>query len=325
MSHSPAQTIGWIGAGRMGFAMVSRLLKDGHKVRVYNRTRAKAEPLTEYGATIVSTIGELASCDIVFSMVSASPDLLSVTIADGGLLTEEVTPKIFVDCSTVDVEASEQVRAAATARGVQYLVAPVSGNAKVVKAGRLTSVVSGPSSAFDEVEPLLKTICAAVTYTGDGDTARLVKLAHNIFLGVVTQSLAEITVFAEKAGVRRSAFLEFLNDSVMGSVFTRYKTPAFVNLDLTPTFTPLLLRKDFDLGLAAARRLEVPMPVAAATHHLIQQAIGHGHTDIDFAVLLLEQAAASALTLEPEGIVVSDGLESPLVTGRGEPGPDRHS
>jgi 3-hydroxyisobutyrate dehydrogenase-like beta-hydroxyacid dehydrogenase len=137
----------------------------------------------------------------------------------------------------------------------------------------------------------------------------MVKLAHNIFLGVVTQSLAEITVFAEKAGVKRSAFLEFLNASVMGSVFTRYKTPAFVNLDLTPTFTPVLLRKDFDLGLTAARKLEVPMPVAAATHQLVQQAIGRGHVDNDFAVLLLEQAAASGMTLAPEDVAVSDGLE----------------
>jgi 3-hydroxyisobutyrate dehydrogenase-like beta-hydroxyacid dehydrogenase len=165
------------------------------------------------------------------------------------------------------------------------------------------------------VQPLLRTICAAVSYAGEDDTARLVKLAHNIFLGVVTQSLAEITVFVEKAGVKRSAFLEFLNDSVMGSVFTRYKTPAFVNLDMTTTFTPVLLRKDFDLGLAAARQLEVPMPVAAATHHIVQQAIGRGHTDTDFAVLLLEQAAASGLTLVPEDIRVSDGLEGARVAG----------
>jgi 3-hydroxyisobutyrate dehydrogenase-like beta-hydroxyacid dehydrogenase len=125
---------------------------------------------------------------------------------------------------------------------------------------------------------------------------------------VVTQSLAEITVFAEKAGVPRAAFLEFLNDSVMGSVFTRYKTPAFVNLDMTTTFTPVLLRKDFDLGLAAARQLEVPMPVAATAHQLVQQAIGRGHADTDFAVLLLEQAAASGMTLVSEDVEVSDGL-----------------
>jgi 3-hydroxyisobutyrate dehydrogenase-like beta-hydroxyacid dehydrogenase len=310
MTHVSAPTIGWIGTGRMGYAMVARLLKAGHKVSVYNRTRAKAEPLTEYGAVVVDSIAELASCDVVFAMVSTSADLLQVTIGEDGVLSQAVAPRIFVDCSTVAVEASERLRAAAGERGTRYLVAPVSGNGKVVKAGKLTMVSSGPREVFDEVEGLLRSIARAVTYAGEGDVARLVKLAHNIFLGVITQSMAEITVFAEKAGVSRSAFLDFLNDSVMGSVFTRYKTPAFVNLDMTTTFTPVLLRKDFDLGLAAARELEVPMPVASAANQLVQQAIGRGNTDTDFAVLLLEQAAASGLELLPEDTPVADGLDS---------------
>ena len=117
---------------------------------------------------------------------------------------------------------------------------------------------------YDEVEPLLDLLGRHVTYVGEGDLARLVKICHNLMLGVVTQYLAEITVLAEKGGVPRAAFLDFLNNSVMGSMFTRYKSPAFVNLDYTPTFTPVLLRKDFDLGLAAAHELDVPMPVAAA-------------------------------------------------------------
>jgi 3-hydroxyisobutyrate dehydrogenase-like beta-hydroxyacid dehydrogenase len=309
MNAKNAPSIGWIGTGRMGYAMADRLLTAGHKVSVWNRTRAKAEPLEAHGATVVSTIAELTSCDVVFSMVSASADLLDVALGPGGLLTQEIAPRIFVDCSTVSTEASETVRQAAAELGVAYLVAPVSGNAKVVKSGKLTSVVSGPRAAFDEVEELLEAISRAVTYVGEGDLARLVKLAHNVFLGVVTQSLAEITVFAEKAGVSRAAFLEFLNDSVMGSVFTRYKTPAFVNLDMTTTFTPVLLRKDFDLGLAAARELGVPMPVAATAHQVVQQVVGRGHVDTDFAVLLLEQAATAALDLQSEHTPVSDGLE----------------
>jgi 3-hydroxyisobutyrate dehydrogenase-like beta-hydroxyacid dehydrogenase len=127
-------------------------------------------------------------------------------------------------------------------------------------------------------------------------------------LGVVTQNLAEITVLAEKGGVPRHLFLEFLNNSVMGSVFTRYKSPAFVNLDYTPTFTPILLRKDFDLGLAAARQLDVPMPIAAATAQLVQASVGTGRIDEDFAILLDLQAAASGLELQPENVAVDDGL-----------------
>ncbi|MFI6316024.1 NAD-binding protein [Nonomuraea sp. NPDC050556] len=136
------------------------------------------------------------------------------------------------------------------------------------------------------------------------------KIAHNLMLGVVTQTMAEITVLAEKGGVPRHAFLEFLNNSVMGSVFTRYKSPAFVNLDYTPTFTPTLLRKDFDLGLAAARRLDVPMPVTSLTAQLVQASVGSGRVEEDFAILLDLQAAASGIELKPENVTVDDGLST---------------
>ncbi|AVH60841.1 MULTISPECIES: NAD(P)-dependent oxidoreductase [Streptomyces] len=307
--NTPRTTIGWAGTGRMGYAMVSRLLKAGHDVTVYNRTRSKCEPLTELGATVVDTAAELADRDIVFTMVSASKDFAEVTLGEHGILRQSAKPRILVDCSTVSADVSAQVRQEAEQIGTALLAAPVSGNGKVVKAGKLSMVASGPREVFDEVAPLLSAIAPrAVTYAGGDEVARLVKLAHNIFLGVVTQSLAEITVLAEKGGVSRAAFLEFLNGSVMGSVFTQYKTPAFVNLDLSPTFTPELLRKDFDLGLAVARELEVPMPVASLTHQLVQHSIGRGHRDIDFAVLLTEAALAAGLTLEPEDTKVTDGL-----------------
>jgi 3-hydroxyisobutyrate dehydrogenase-like beta-hydroxyacid dehydrogenase len=125
---------------------------------------------------------------------------------------------------------------------------------------------------------------------------------------VVIQSLAEITVLAQKAGVPRHAFLDFLNQSVMGSMFTRYKTPAFVNLDFKVTFTPELLRKDMDLGLDAGRRFEVPMPLAAVTRDLVQAMMGRGMKEEDFATLLLQQAQASGIELQPENVEVRDGL-----------------
>jgi 3-hydroxyisobutyrate dehydrogenase-like beta-hydroxyacid dehydrogenase len=293
----------------MGFQLCRRLLDAGYDVTVFNRTRAKAEPLAEHGATIVDRPVELAGCDIVFSMVSASSDLHAVMTGDGGLLTDPASrPRIIVDSSTVSVEASEEVRRRAAELGTVLLAAPVSGNPKVIKAGKLTVAVSGPSEAFAEVEPLLAHFGRGVTYVGDGEVARLVKICHNVFLGVVTQSLAEITVLAERGGVSRAAFLEFLNDSVMGSTFTRYKSPALVNLDFSPTFTMPLLRKDFDLGLAAAHDLDVPMPVASATAQLVAAAVGAGHRDEDFATLIVEVARGAGLVLESEHAVVDDGL-----------------
>jgi 3-hydroxyisobutyrate dehydrogenase len=314
-------TVGWIGTGRMGFAMAGRLARAGVDVAAWNRTRAKAEPLAEFGATVAGAIAELRDRDVVFTMVSTPADLEQVLLGDGGLLADPDpgrVPGVVVDCSTVSTESSERMRAACGERGVAFLAAPVSGNGKVVAAGGLSLVVSGPEDTYRRVEPLLRLLGKAVTYVGGGDVARLVKICHNLFLGVVTQSMAEITVLAEKGGVSRAAFLEFLNNSVMGSVFTRYKSPAFVNLDYTPTFTPVLLRKDFDLGLAAARELDVPMPVAALTAQLVQGTVSGGRVDEDFAILLDQQAAAAGLQLKPENVAVDDGLGP--AQERGEPG-----
>jgi 3-hydroxyisobutyrate dehydrogenase-like beta-hydroxyacid dehydrogenase len=189
------------------------------------------------------------------------------------------------------------------------LSAPVSGNAKVVSAGKLTLVASGPVSAFAMAEPYLAALGTGVTYVGEGELARMVKICHNVLLGVVTQCMAEITVLAEKGGVPRHALLEFINNSVMGSMFSRYKSPAFVNLDWTPTFTPVLLRKDLDLGLAAGEELGVPMAVTQTTRDLVEQVINAGQTDCDFGILLEQQAEASGLQLQPENVDVDDGLK----------------
>ncbi len=304
-----AKTLGWAGTGRMGYALATRLLNAGCDLAIYNRTRAKAEPLAELGAKIVDEPVELADRDIVFTMVAGPEDFKAVVLGDKGLLASGGSaPSIIVDSSTVSPEASADVRAETEARGVALLAAPVSGNPSVVDAGRLTVVVSGPNVAGAQTRPYLELFGAGATSVGAGDAARLVKICHNLMLGVVAQSLAEITVLAEKGGVSRAAFLEFLNKSVMGSMFTRYKTPAIVNLDFSPTFTPALLYKDFHLGFEAAEAHGVPMPVAAAAQQSVQALMGFGYEDVDFMALLEFEARASSLELEPENVAVTDGL-----------------
>jgi 3-hydroxyisobutyrate dehydrogenase-like beta-hydroxyacid dehydrogenase len=292
----------------MGYEMAARLAKGGADVTVWNRTRGKAEPLAQYGAKIAGKLADLAACDIVFVMVSAYDDVNDVIAGSGGLLSGGKAPKIVVECSSISLDGSSALRSLLAARGIEMLAAPVSGNAKVIKAGRLSFVCSGPRSAFDAAEPYLKLIGPAASYVGEGELARIVKICHNVYLGVVIQSLAEVTVLAQKAGVPRHAFLDFMNQSVMGSMFSRYKTPALVNLDFKVTFTPKLLRKDLDLGLDAGRHFEVPMPLAAATRDIVQTLIGRGMDDEDFAKLIVLQAEASGLTLEPENVPVGDGL-----------------
>ncbi len=300
--------IGWVGTGRMGSEMVRRLLAAGIEVTVYNRTAAKAAPLVALGATASGSVAELSEFDIVFLMLGTSDDLIEVVLGPEGLMSQAVAPKVLVDCSTVSPEASTHVRTRIADRGTALLAAPVMGNPKVVAAGKMTAVVSGPRDAYDRAEPFLSALGRGVTYVGEGEAARTVKLCHNLLLGVVAQSLAEITVLAEKSGISRQAFLECINKSVLGSLFTGYKTPAYVNLDFEPTFTATLLRKDFDLGLAAAREREVPMPVAATVHQLIQGLVGRGFGGADFAALLQQQAESAGLTLVSEHAEVSDGL-----------------
>jgi 3-hydroxyisobutyrate dehydrogenase len=298
------QRLGWIGAGRMGYAMAERLAKGGCDIAVWNRTKEKAKPLEKYGAKVVNQLEELSTKDILFVMVSTYDDVKEVL----GKALAKGKPKMVVECSSISLEGSAELRQTLKSKGVEYLAAPVSGNAKVIKAGKLTFVVSGPKAAYEAARPYLDMMGTGSSYVGEGELARIAKICHNVMLGVVIQNLCEITVLAQKAGMPRHAFLDFLNKSVMGSMFTRYKTPALVNLDFHVTFTPKLLRKDLDLGLDAGKEFEVPMPLTSLTRELLQQMIGHGMTEEDFSTLLLMQAKASGIELKPESVQVSDGL-----------------
>jgi 3-hydroxyisobutyrate dehydrogenase len=314
------QKIGWIGAGRMGLPMAERLLKAGYDLSIWNRTRAKAEPLAKLGGKVVDTLLELKDVDVLFSIVSTGKDLDQVYFGKnsvsghGGKL-----PKIFVDCSTISVEESATMRDRLKQLGSEYVAAPVSGNAKVIKAGKLSAVISGNEAACKTVIPMLEAIAPrGVSYVGEGELARVCKIAHNVMLGVVIENLIEITLLANKMGVPRHAFLAFMNNSVMGSMFTRYKSPALVNLDWTTTFTPELLRKDLDLGLALGRERDVPMPVTAATREVLQSHFGAAtlkpdpeeYLQKDFAALMETMALAAGMKLQSENKNVPTGLES---------------
>lgn len=307
MANMKQHKLGWIGIGRMGYAMAERLAKAGCDISVWNRTKSKTEPLAKSGAKVVDALTDLAGCDIVFTMVSTGKDVKEVLFGPNGVMSKGKAPKIVVDSTSISLEESAEIRDKLAKQNIKFLAAPVSGNAKVIKAGKLTVVASGPKDAFDAVAPYLDAIGQGVSYVGDGELSRIAKICHNVMLGVVIQNLCEITVLAEKAGMQRHAFLDFLNKSVMGSMFTRYKTPALSNLDFHVTFTPELLRKDIDLGLNAGKQFGVPMPLTSLTRDIVQTLIGNGY-DQDFSELLLLQAKASGIELKSENVDVGDGL-----------------
>lgn len=288
--------IGWLGAGRMGSAMAAQLISAGAELTVWNRTASKTAPLIEQGATQAEAIGDLGRCDIVFTSVTSSPDLLAVTLGPGGLFGAQPAPSVVVDTSTVAAEAAGEIRTEAARRGIGFLSAPISGNPDMVADGRGSIIASGPNSVFETVEPYLRAIAPSVIYAGANEESRLVKLAHNLLVGMITEALAEVTTLAEKGGVAPSAFLDFIDGSVLGSTFIENKGQAIRAHDYEPTFTTENLRKDFDLGLAAARTLEVPMPVAATTYQLVQTAIGYGYGKSDYIALYKVAAQAAGIS-----------------------------
>jgi 3-hydroxyisobutyrate dehydrogenase-like beta-hydroxyacid dehydrogenase len=295
MSHGRQTSIGWLGTGRMGTAIVGRLLDAGRPVTVWNRTAYKTGPLAVRGARVADSIAGLAACDVVFVMVSGPADLEQVVLGDGGLLGGQDKPKILVDCSTVSEAVSAKIRRAAAAAGVAFLAAPVCGGPEVVTEGNGLFIVSGPEETFQAVRPDLELVAKAAVHVGEREQARLVKLAHNLYLGMMVQSLVEVVSLAEKAGTSREAFLEFFNGSALTSPWIRRRSPELAAADWHLTFTNELLRKDFDLGLATARELEVPMPATSTVYQLIQSAIGNGLRDEDFLSLYELQARSAGL------------------------------
>ena len=319
MATKNAPKIGWIGMGRMGFPMAERLIKAGHDVSIWNRTRAKAEPLQKIGGKVVDRLSELKDVDVLFCIVATGKDVQDVLYGKDGVASGGKMPPVVVDCSTIAVEESGDIRKRLKELKSDFVAAPVSGNAKVIKAGRLSSVVSGPEAACKTAMPLIEIFAPqGVSYVGDGELARVCKIAHNVMLGVVIENLIEITLLTNKMGVPRHAFLAFLNNGVMGSMFTRYKSPALVNLDWTTTFTPELLRKDLDLGLELGREMDVPMPVTAATREVLQSHFGaatlqkdpQAYLEKDFAALAETMALAAGMKLVSENKNVPTGLES---------------
>jgi 3-hydroxyisobutyrate dehydrogenase-like beta-hydroxyacid dehydrogenase len=285
--------IGWLGVGRMGYAMARRLAEAGFDVTVYNRSREKALPLEQYGVKVARHPTELSACHILFTMLSTGDVVESAVLGSEGIASvKDSQLRLLVDCSSISTDVSARLRASLKAKGVEFLACPISGNPHVVESGNASFVCSGPRSAFDSAEPLLLAMAKSASYVGEGELARVAKICHNVWLGALTQSLAEVVVLGQKAGLTRQAFLDFLNSSALGSVYTRAKTPHWVALDFAATFTPSLMRKDMDLGIDLAHELDVTMPLSTMTRELIQTLINNGDPDLDFSTLLLQQAKA---------------------------------
>lgn len=276
------------GLGRMGTPIAERILAAGNELTVYNRTAGKAAALAALGAEVAADRSRLlAENRACVTVVSDDAALEAVTLGDGGVLARAAAGTILIDMSTVSPAASARVAAAADAAGVRYLRAPVSGNPTVVRAGNLTIVVSGPVDALAEARELLEQIGPNVHYVGEGEQARVVKLALQVLIGGTAELLAEALVLAERGGVDRSVLLEVLGSSAVGSPFVKYKTGPLLADDYSATFTTEMMLKDVELVLGFAAESGTPLPLTDELKRLVVATIGAGYGDADLMALYL--------------------------------------
>ena len=289
-SPDPRLTVGLIGLGNMGTAIAERILDGGFPLAVYNRTPRKAEALAALGVAVAKTAADLAGeVDVVLTSL---PDDEALEAVAAEVVPAARPGTVLVDMSTVSPAASARV-ASLAAGSVEYLRAPVSGNPSVVRAGNLSFIVSGPRGTLERVDPVIRAIGPTIHHVGDGEEARIVKLAINLIIAGLAQLMSEALVLGETTGVSRAALLEVMGSSAAGAPFVKYKTEPLLRDDYSATFTTALMEKDLDLILDAADENGVELPIARELKGLLRAAIEAGYADDDFIALFLHLRSAS--------------------------------
>ena len=283
--------MGLIGLGHMGTAIAERLLEAGIPLLVYNRTRAKAEPLAARGARVAESSADLAgNVDVVLTSLANDEALEAVA---GEVLAAARPGTVLADMSTVSPAVSARIAGEADDASVPYLRAPVSGNPSVVRAGNLSFIVSGRRDTLERLEPVIRAIGPTIHYVGDAEQARIVKLAINLMIGGLAELMSEALVLGEAAGVSREDLLKVMGDSAAGAPFVKYKTEPLLRNDFSATFTTALMEKDIDLILDAADDNAAELPLARELKTLLRAACDAGYADDDFIALFLYLQSAS--------------------------------
>jgi len=296
-----SEAVALLGTGKMGASLVDRWVEARRPVIVWNRSAASAEALEREGVSSAPSIADaVRGRSVVVTSLTDGPALVSVLIDQGGIAAVEEGATL-VDLSTVDVASSEVVAEAAQERGIRYVRGAVSGSPLVVRSGSASLLLSGPADAIAAAREVLAEIAPAHHVLGDGEQARVAKIAVNAMLGATMQLLAESTVLVEAAGVDRSAFLDALDGTVMASRFISYKGAALRLRDYTSTFRTADMRKDLDLAVSLGEQSGVPLPVASVVLARVEEAVTAGYADDDFLSLVRVQQAASGRPVDGEG------------------------
>jgi 3-hydroxyisobutyrate dehydrogenase len=268
-----------VGAGRMGAAMVGTLRRAGVDVRVFNRTRARAEAVAQAtGATVAGTARDAAAgAQVVVSSLADDAAVQAAYAGPDGVAAGLRPGVVVLETSTVDPRTVTAVRPLVQERDAWLLDAPVSGSVQLVERGELTFMVGGAAAALQQVRPVLDTLAARVFHVGDLGAGATMKLAVNAVVHGLNQALAESLVLAEKAGVARSTAYEVFAASAVAAPFVHYKRAAFERPEQTPVaFSLDLVAKDLDLILGMAQRTGATVEQAATNRRVVAAAIAAG-------------------------------------------------
>jgi 3-hydroxyisobutyrate dehydrogenase-like beta-hydroxyacid dehydrogenase len=295
----PEVSIAFIGVGKIGLPIAVRLAKAGYRVTAFDQNAARLDEARAQGINAAASAVEAARDHGV--IISSLPDdraLQEAMLASNGLIEAMAPGSILIETSTVGVDASSAVAAAASARDIAYLRTPISGNASIAHTGALTCFVSGPRDAFDRVTPLLASFTRAQTYLGSAEEARYAKLAVNLMIAVSAAMMAESLALARKGGIAWPDILKVLDDSAVASPMVKYKTAPLLARDFAPTFSCRQMAKDLDLILGAGHAVGVPLQLAAQVRETYSQLIAQGDAEADF-IATVRQLERSAGLGEP--------------------------
>lgn len=281
-------TVGVLGMGRMGAAMARRLAESGFDVMVWNRTASRAEEVAEsIGGRHAASPAEVAGeAPIVVSSLADDRAVEEVHLADDGTLRGAGDGMVLLETSTVDPATITSLLPRFSGAGAALLDAPVSGSVSLVEQGSLTSMVGGDATALERARPVIDALSAKVFHLGDSGTGATMKLAVNALVHATNLAISEALVLAERAGLDRERAYEVFASGAAASPFVLYKREAFEHPDEAPVaFSLDLVRKDLDLILGLARRLEVPMQQGDTTAAVVDRAISGGLGDADMSAL----------------------------------------
>jgi 3-hydroxyisobutyrate dehydrogenase-like beta-hydroxyacid dehydrogenase len=289
--------VGFIGLGVMGGQMVNRLLSKGHTVTGYNRTRSKAQWLTDKGMKWEdSPRAVAATSDFTFAMVTNAAAISAITEGSDGMLAGLGPGKIFLDMSTVSPSVSRALAAKVRERGADMVDSPVSGSVITLQEGKLSVMVGGRRQAFEKVKSLLEDIGPKVTYVGDNGVALSMKIATNLSLAVQMLAFSEGVLLAEKSGIAREIAVDVLTHSAVASPMIQYRGPFVLKQPEQAWFDVNMMQKDMVLAMELGRQLDVPLPTTAISNEFLTAARGMGMEKLDFACMFDVLARMSGIS-----------------------------